>query len=143
MRDVGDELVLADTRLEVLGDVLVGAIDHGAGRIKQDDLVDRFDLARVEHDLLRVPDGQPFRLECGDHGWLDDVDAERHVGGPFRPQDPGDLLCGLAEQPGIRGDGAAESDHPGMDVLGPQPRAVRPVVLGGRAEIPDVRVPAT
>ena len=47
-----------------------------------------------------------------------------------------------AEQAGVRGDGAAQPDHPGVDVLLAQPRAVEPVVLGRRAEVPDVRVAA-
>ena len=46
------------------------------------------------------------------------------------------------EQAGVRGDGAAQPDHPGMDVLLAQPRAVEPVVLGRRPEVPDVRIAA-
>ena len=48
-----------------------------------------------------------------------------------------------AEQAGIRRDRAAQPDHPGVDVLRAHPRAVEPVVLGRRPEIPDVRVAAT
>ena len=54
----------------------------------------------------------------------------------------GDLAGGGPEQAGIRGDRAAQPDHPGVDVLRAQPRAVQPVVLGRRPEIPDVRVAA-
>ena len=50
--DVGDEVALADARLEALGEHLVGAVDHRAGRVEQHDLVDRLDLAGVEHHLL-------------------------------------------------------------------------------------------
>ena len=46
------------------------------------------------------------------------------------------------EEAGVRGHGAAQPDHPGMDVLRPQPRAVQAMVLGGRAEVPDVRIAA-
>ena len=46
------------------------------------------------------------------------------------------------EQAGVRGDRAAQADHPGVDVLLAQPRAVEPVVLRGRAEVPDVRLAA-
>ena len=79
LRHVGDELALADARLELLGEHLVGAVDHRAGRVEQHDLVDRLDLAGVEHHLLGVADGDPLGLERGDHRRLDDVDAERHV----------------------------------------------------------------
>ena len=51
-------------------------------------------------------------------------------------------LAAPREQPGIRRDGAAQADHPAADVLGQQPRAVQPMVLGGRAEVPDVRLAA-
>ena len=53
-----------------------------------------------------------------------------------------DLAGGGPEEAGVRGDGAAQSDHAGVDVLLAQPRAVEPVVLGGRAEVPDVRIAA-
>ena len=49
-----------------------------------------------------------------------------------------DLASRGAEQAGVRCHGAAQPDHPGMDVLLAQPRAVEPVVLGGGAEVPDV-----
>ena len=51
-------------------------------------------------------------------------------------------LRGGPEQAGVRGHGAAQADHAGVDVLLAHPRAVEPVVLGGRAEVPDVRVAA-
>src|SRR6188508_3088370 len=71
----------------------------------------------VEHHLLRVANGQALRLEGGDHRWLDDIDAERHVRRPLRPEDPGELLGSRAEQTCIRRDRATEPDHPGVDVL--------------------------
>ncbi len=58
---------------------LVGAVDHRAGGVEQHDLVDRLDLAGVEHHLLAVADDDPLGLERGDHRRLDDVDTERHV----------------------------------------------------------------
>ena len=54
----------------------------------------------------------------------------------------GDLARGGPEQPGVGGDRAAQPDHPGVDVVLEQPRAVEPVVLGGRPEVPDVRLAA-
>ena len=84
----------------------------------------------------------PASVEGGQHRRLDDVDAERHVGGALGLEDRRDLARRGTEQAGVRGHGAAQPDHPGMDVLRPQPRAVQPVVLGGRAEVPDVRVAA-
>ena len=142
LRDVGHQLALADPRLELLGDQLVGAVDHGARGVEQDDLVDRLDLAGVEHDLLRVADGQALGLERGEHRRLDDVHAERHVDDALGAEDLADLAGGRAEQAGIRCDGAAQPDHPGVDVLRAHPRAVEAMVLRGRAEVPDVRVAA-
>ena len=46
------------------------------------------------------------------------------------------------EQPDLWRDRAAQADHAAADVLGRQPRAVQPVVLGGRAEVPQVRLAA-
>ncbi len=117
LRHLGDELALADPGLEPLGDQLVRAVDHRARRVEQDDLVDRLDLARVEHHLLAVADGDPLRLERGQHRRLDDVDAERHVGDALRPEDRGDLTRGVPEQAGVGGDRTAQPDHPGVDVL--------------------------
>ena len=45
-------------------------------------------------------------------------------------------------RPASGGHGAAQADHAGVDVLRAHPRAVEPVVLGGRAEVPDVRIAA-
>ena len=67
-------------RLQLLGDELVGAVDHRAGHVQQHDLVVRLHLAGVEHRLLAVADGDALGLERGEHRRLDDVDAERHVG---------------------------------------------------------------
>ena len=47
------------------------------------------------------------------------------------------------EQAGVRCDRAAQADHAAADVLRAQPRAVQPVVLGGGAEVPEVRIAAT
>ena len=54
--DLGDDVVLAHARLELLVDQVIGAIDHGGGAIEQRDLVDVLDLARLQHDLLAVGD---------------------------------------------------------------------------------------
>ena len=142
LRDVGDELALADPRLELLRDQLVGAVDHGACRVEQEDLVDRLDLAGVEHDLLAVEDGHARIGQGGQHRRLHDVDPDRHVRRALGLEDRRDLARGGPEQAGVRGHGAAQPDHPGMDVLRPHPRAVQAVVPGSRAEVPDVRIAA-
>ena len=142
LRDVGHELALADARLELLRDQLVGAVDHRAGGVEQHDLVDRLDLAGVEHHLLAVADRDALVGQGGQHRRLDDVDADRHVRHALGPEQVADLAGRGPEQAGVRGDRAAQPDHPGVDVLRAQPRAVEPVVLGGRAEVPDVGVAA-
>ena len=80
LRRLGDELVLADARLELLADHLVHAVDHGAGRVEQHLLVERLLLARVEHRLLAVADDEAAAGEGGLHRRLEDVDADGHVG---------------------------------------------------------------
>jgi hypothetical protein len=138
VRHVGDELALADARLELLGDQLVGAVHHRAGRVEQHDLVDRLDLAGVEHHLLGVEHRDPLGLERRNHRRLGDVDAERHVEHALGLQDLADLAGGPPEQAGVRSHRATQPDHPGVDVVLRQPRAVQAVMLGGRAEVPDV-----
>ena len=61
---------------------------------------------------------------------------------PSALQDLADLARGPPEQPGVGRHGAAQADHAGVDVLLGQPRAVQPVVLGRRPEVPDVRAAA-
>ena len=121
---------------------LVRAVDHRAGRVEQHDLVDRLDLAGVEHDLLGVHDGDPLGLERRDHRRLDDVDAERHVEHALGLQDLADLAGRPPEQAGVGRHGAAQADHPGVDVVLGQPRAVQSMVLGRGPEVPDVRAAA-
>ena len=87
-------------------------------------------------------DRDPLGLERGDHRRLHDVDAERHVQHALGLEDLADLARGPPEQARIRGDRAAQADHAGVDVLLGQPRAVQPVVLGRRPEVPDVRAAA-
>ena len=142
LRDVGDQLALAHPGLQLLGQHLVGPVDHRAGGVEQDDLVDRLDLAGVEHHLLAVEDLDALLGEGREHRGLGDVDADGHVRDALVLEDPGDLLRRRPEQAGVGGHGAAQADHAGVDVLRPQPRAVEPVVLGGRAEVPDVRIAA-
>ena len=122
---------------------LVGAVDHRAGRVEQHDLVDRLDLARVEHDLLGVADGDA--LVASSAASIGGSTMSTPIGMSATPSAlriSRDLARGGAEQAGVRGDGAAQADHPGVDVLRPQPRAVQAMVLGGRAEVPDVRIAA-
>ena len=49
LADERDTLVLADARLHCLEEILVGRVDHRAGRVEQRDLVRRLDLAYVLH----------------------------------------------------------------------------------------------
>jgi hypothetical protein len=142
LRDVGDELALADARLELLGDQLVGAVDHRARGVEQHDLVDGLDFPGVQHDLLRVEDADPLRFERREHGRLDDVDTERHVRSPLGLEDFLELSRRDPEKASIWGDRAAEPDHARMDVLLAQPRAVQAMVLRRRAEVPDVGIAA-
>ena len=52
--DLGDDVVLAHARLQLLVDQVIGAVDHGGGAVQERDLVGRLDLARLQHDLLAV-----------------------------------------------------------------------------------------
>ena len=139
LRHVGHELAFADAGLEPLSDQLVRAVDHGAGRVEERDLVRRLDLARVEHRLLAVADGDARVLERRQHRRLHDVDADRHVGHAFGSEDVGDLAGGPREEPGRRRDGAAQADHAALDVLRRQPRRMEAVMLRRAAEVPQVR----
>ena len=138
LRDLRDELALPDARLELLGNELVRTVDHRAGGVQQGDLVDRLHLAGVQHDLLGVLDLDPLRLERREHGRLDDIEAQRHVVDALAPEDVGDLLRGAGEQACVRRDGATEADHPAIDVLRRQPGAAQSMMLGSRAEVPEV-----
>ena len=51
-------------------------------------------------------------------------------------------LAAPANRPGLRRHRAPQPDHPAADVLRRQPRAVEAVVLGRRAEVPEVRLAA-
>ncbi len=103
--------------LQPLRDELIRAVDHRARRVEQHDLVDRLDLAGVQHHLLAVTDDDALRLERRDHRRLDDVDTDRQVGHALSLEDGGDLPGGRAEQAGVGRNGAAQADHPGVDVL--------------------------
>ena len=52
--DLGDDVVLAHARPQLLVDQVIGAVDHRGGAVEQRDLVGRFDLARLQHHLLAV-----------------------------------------------------------------------------------------
>ena len=115
---VGDDVVLAHARLELLVDEVVGAVDHGGGTVEQRDLVDVLELARLQHDLLAVLDLEPGLLELEQHRRLDDVDADRHGVDAGLLDQRGDLLGVALHQPKGRIDGAAQPDQPGLAVLG-------------------------
>ena len=141
--DVGHELALADARLELLGDHLVGAVDHRAGRVEQDDLVDRLDLARVEHHLLAVShrDARRPRARRASAARR----CPRRSACRRRPRPRG---CARISRAAPRNRPASGATAPRRPIIpawtfsGRQPRAVEPVVLGRRPEVPDVRVAA-
>ena len=76
---LGDDVVLAHARLQLLPDHVIGAVDHGRRLVQQHDLVDVLDLARVEHDLLAVDDLHAGLLQLEEHRRLGEVDADRHL----------------------------------------------------------------
>ena len=109
---VGDELALADARLELLGDQLVGAVDHRARRVEQHDLVDRLDLARIEHHLLAVADQDPLvASSAASIGGSTMSTPSGMSATPSSRRIARDLLRGAREQAGLRRDGAAQADH--------------------------------
>ncbi len=126
-----------ETALKCLGDVGVRAVDHGGGGRQQGDLVPRLDLPGVQHHLLAVPDVDVLFLQLKEGGDLGEVDADRLVfdaGAGQAVLDLGDLLAG---EPGRGRGGAAHRGVGGDAVLRLEPRAVQPVVHGGRAEVPQ------
>ena len=90
--------------------------------------------------LLAVAHLDAELLQLEHHRQLDDVDAERHVGDAFVLEHRLDLARRAAEQLAVAADGAAQAEQAGLAVVLAQPRRVEAVVLGGRAEVPDVRV---
>ena len=114
-----------------------------AARFKQRDLVDRLDLARLQHGLLAVGDLEARLLQLEQHRRLDDVDADRHLGdaGLLHAARRSRSACSL-HQPEGRVDGAAQAEQAGLAVLGLEPRRIEPVVHGGRAEVPEDRIGA-
>ena len=111
-----------------------------AARVKQRDLVDVLDLARLQHDLLAVLDLEAGLLQLEHHRRLDDVDADRHLVDAGFAQQRGDFLGVIFHQAEARRHGAAQADEAGLAMLLQQPRRIEPVVHGGRAEIPDDRL---
>ena len=97
--NLGDDVVLANARFELLVDQVVGAVHHGGGAVEQRDLIDVLELARLEHHLLAVFDLQPRFLQFEHHRRLDDVDADRHFVGAGLLDQRGDLLGVPLHQP--------------------------------------------
>ena len=135
-----DDVVLADARLQLLPDHVVGAVDHRGGLVEQDDLVDVLDLAGVEHDLLAVDDLHAGLLQLEEHRRLGEVDADRHVGDAGLLRSDHDLLGMALHQAGRGRHGAAHAEHAGAAIGRVEPVAIEAVVHGGRAEIPDDRL---
>ena len=108
---LGDDVVLADARLQLLVDHVIGAVDHGRGLVQQHDLVDVLDLARVEHDLLAVDDLHAGLLQLEEHRRLGEVDADRHVGDAGVAQERHDLVRVALHQADRRRHRAAHAEH--------------------------------
>ncbi len=139
----GDDVALADTRLEELVDVLVHPVDHRTGLGQQHDLVRALDLPGEHHQLLAVLDVDAGGLEGEEHRGLGHVDTEGHVADTLFLEDRGDLLgCSLLEA-SRRGDRPLETGVAADGVLRVHPRLLEPVRLGGRAEVPDSGLPGT
>jgi hypothetical protein len=132
-----DDLVLPDARPERFGDVGVSAVDHGGGGRQQRDLVFRLDLPGVQHHLLAVPDIDVLFLQLEEGGHLGEVHADGLARHACRRQPVFDLRDLLGGQAGDGRGGAAHSGVGGDAVLRLEPRAVQPVVHGGRAEVPE------
>ena len=135
-----DDLVLANAGLQILGDGLIAAIDDRRRHVEERDFVGALELARVEHDLLAVAQVEPDRLQLEHHGGLDDIDADRLIGDAMLGEDRFDLLGRLAHEADPGMDRAAQAEHAGMAVMLRQPRRVEAVMLGRRAEIPEMRL---
>ena len=67
LADEPDALVLAHPGPHLAVELLVGGVDHHAGRVEQRDLVARLDHARLLHQLLAVDDLDPLALEREQH----------------------------------------------------------------------------
>ena len=121
---------------------VVGAIHHRGGSIQKGDLVDALDLARFQHGLLPVGDFEARPLQFKQHGRLDDIDPDRHIGDARLPDQGGNLVGMPLHQSEGRRDGAAQAEQARLTVFRLEPRSVEPVVHGGRAEVPQDRIGA-
>ena len=99
------DLALADARLECLEDVLVGAVDHGAGLGEEHDLVGALDLACQHHQLLAVAHVESLRLQLQEDRCLRRVHPDGVGRQALAGQDVADLRHGGGQQPRARGDG--------------------------------------
>src|SRR5215510_166124 len=135
-----DDLVLARAGLERLEDVLVDAVDHRRRHVEQGQLVLALEHPRLEQHLLAVAHLDTSLLQREEERRLDQVDAEGHPGDAFGLQDVADLDGRLLEEPGLRRDGAAHTDHPRERLARRNLGRVEPMVTRGRAEIPYPRL---
>ena len=108
----GDDLALAHTGLQRLGDLVIAAVDHRRRGVEQHQLVLALELAGVEHHLLAVAHVEADALQLEQHRGLDQIDADGHIGDAFLHQDRLDLLRRLAEQADIGMDGAPQAQSP-------------------------------
>ena len=140
---LGDDVVLAHARLQLLVDHVIDAVDHGRGLVQQHDLVDVLDLARVEHDLLAVDDLHAGLLQLEEHRRLGEIDADRHVGDAGAAQQS-DMISSAWRfiRPAAGGTVPRMPSMPARHVVRHQPVAIEAVVDGGRAEVPHDRLAA-
>src|SRR5262249_19230876 len=109
----------------------------GGGGGQQRDLVFRLDLPGVQHDLLAVADVDLLFLQLEEGGDLGEVHADRLVGYACLLEPVSDRCDLLVREAGGGRGGAAHRGVGGDAVLRLEPRAVQPVVHGGRAEVPQ------
>ena len=132
-----DDVALAHSRLERLGDHLVDAVHHRRRHVEQDDLVDVLDLPRVEHGLLAVAHFQSRLLQREDERQFRDVQADGHAGHALLLEDGFDLAGSALEQPHFWGHRAAQAHHPRQAMVLGQPGRVETVMHGGGPEVPQ------
>ena len=108
--------------------------------VEQRDLVGAFELARIEHDLLPVAHIKPTACNSKSIAGSTTSTPTGMSATPCSSQDRFDLLARPAHQPDLGINRAAQAEHPGVAIMLRQPGREQPMMLGGRAEIPEMRL---
>ena len=140
--DERDAVVLAKARAHRPVELLVGAVDHRAGHVEQDDLVAGLDHPRLLHELLAVGDLDALALEREQDGRLDRVDPDRLAEQAALLELDRILLATSSARPDSRRHRAAQRRDPGAGAPVAEPRVVELVVARGGAEVPHDRLVA-